>query len=434
MLTTAQTNRDWVGGSTIFKLALPVWYDNILLSLNEEERTAVECFVDNRDDDRIWNIAEFLNELMFRGPMLAMADAHTGAGGKTFVYYWSFPSSLPERGACHAVELAFVLNNPQESIYTGGNFNSALAAEVQQMWVNFAVSGDPSTNSHKFPRYDSRERQVMRLDTVIRPESDMLHEQRVVVAPLIPRFISPLYSNMSLNVPTIWRYVAYLVLTVLLVILLVVGLWKRRKRLLPVLLLGLAISANAEEPADTTESYDFWQHVYFPLEAGISLSPDSHQKHAFYISTSLEYRIHRTRGWFFVIEYDEHTHEYNCPDLTVTNATVGDAQYMDILVGAGWRHPVHRKWSLTALLQGGTTWSHLKHVVPAVGSTYHLIGHNRWVPAVKTTMGLEYVFNADFNLFLNVGYVNHLKPVQLEVDRRRTGVIDVSVGFSCNLF
>ena len=232
MGTNSDECRYWIGemgGATTYKLALPVWYENILGELSDTERQQVEAFVDNRDDDRIWNITEFLNELMFRVPMLTMAENHSRAGGNTYVYYWSYPSALPERGACHAVELAYVLNNPQEQIYTGDNIDLALAKEAQQMWVNFAVTGNPSTATNAFPCYDADSRKCLRLDKTIGVESDLLGCQRALVAPLIPKQISTLYCNISLNVPSVWRYAACVLIPLLLLLIAGILLWRRKR-------------------------------------------------------------------------------------------------------------------------------------------------------------------------------------------------------------
>jgi len=210
------TNKDearfWIGelgGLPIFKKALAIWYENILKQINKTERKAVEDFIASRKDETIWNITEFFNELMFRIPMLTMADSHSDCGGKTFVYYWAYPSALPHRGACHAVEIAYVLNNTHEQIHTGNNINTELAGEVQQMWVNFAVTGNPSTPSHLFLPYNTSVRPCMQIDNVITSKNDILASQRQLFSPLIPLHISPLYCNMSLNVPTMWRLAAY---------------------------------------------------------------------------------------------------------------------------------------------------------------------------------------------------------------------------------
>lgn len=236
MGTNADEARFWIksmGGLDMYKLMLSVWFDNVLMNLNDEDRYRVEQFVDNRDDERVWNLSEFMTELMFRGPMLTMADAHSSSGGNTFVYYWSYPSARPLCGASHAVEVSYVLNNPQDTIYTGGNVCLPLAEEIQKMWVNFAMTGNPSTTLHDFPCYDTATRQCMRLDTTIRVERDLLSEQRQVVSPLVPLYISPLYCNLSLNVPTIWYCAAWVIIPLLLLIaVLILGInrWRKRKQ------------------------------------------------------------------------------------------------------------------------------------------------------------------------------------------------------------
>lgn len=236
MGTNGDEARFWIssmGGLNRYELMLSVWFDNVLMNLNDEDRYRVEQFVDNRDDERVWNLSEFMTELMFRGPMLTMADAHSSSGGNTFVYYWSYPSARPLCGASHAVEVSYVLNNPQDTIYTGGNVCLPLAEEVQKMWVNFAMTGNPSTTLHEFPCYDTATRQCMRLDTIIRVERDLLSEQRQVVSPLVSLYISPLYCNMSLNVPTIWYCAAWVIIPLLLLIaVLILGIkqWSKRKQ------------------------------------------------------------------------------------------------------------------------------------------------------------------------------------------------------------
>ncbi len=222
MGTNADEARYWIdamGGVEPYKLLLSVWYDNILASLPDNERQAVESFVENGRYEKVWNKVEFINELMFRAPMQAMADRHADAGGQVYTYYWSYPSGYPGHGAQHAMEVSYILNNFDETFFSGGHVNEALAKEAQQMWVNFAVTGDPSTPARHFPLYTTDSRQCMRLDQSIRIENDLLSEQRQVVAPLVSHYISPLYTSMSLNVPTVWRCVGCLLLVVVLLVL-----------------------------------------------------------------------------------------------------------------------------------------------------------------------------------------------------------------------
>ena len=69
MGTNADEARFWIssmGGLNRYKLMLSVWFDNVLMDLDDENRNRVEQFVDNRSDERVWNLSEFMTELMFR--------------------------------------------------------------------------------------------------------------------------------------------------------------------------------------------------------------------------------------------------------------------------------------------------------------------------------------------------------------------------------
>jgi len=79
------------------------------------------------------------------------------------MYYFKEPSKIEGMGACHAVELAYIFQNFEGmgAIYTGPDPSRDLAAKVQDAWVNFAVSGDPSTDYMIWPKYDDQLRKTM---------------------------------------------------------------------------------------------------------------------------------------------------------------------------------------------------------------------------------------------------------------------------------
>ena len=88
---------------------------------------------------------EFINELMFRVPMLKQLDVQS-AFNKTFCYYWSYPGSNADVGAAHSVELLFVFDLRcvgTTSAFNGTNIPEEIFASVQQMWTNFARCGYP---------------------------------------------------------------------------------------------------------------------------------------------------------------------------------------------------------------------------------------------------------------------------------------------------
>lgn len=208
------TNKDearyWIynfGSLTVFKIGLNVWYENIMKSLDDKDRIRLDTFARNYPKGKFWGRVELINELMFRIPAIVMAANHSASGGHTYMYYWTQKAAMHHVGACHCVELAYVFNNPQETIYTGGHIYQALAHEVQNMWVNFAKTGNPSTPKHTWPEYDTQERKTLSLGKSICDFDDPLSAQRILVEPLASRYISTLFDRLDLNIPYIRKWI-----------------------------------------------------------------------------------------------------------------------------------------------------------------------------------------------------------------------------------
>ena len=191
---------DAMGGEERFELAVKLWGRYIAMSLNDELRNSLERFLKVVPDEKPWPAAELLNDLMFRGPAIEMAQRHAASGGKTYMYYWTKALSSPAYGACHGTEMSYVLNTGKQ-IKMGDRHNPVLAAEVQQMWVNFAATGNPSTPSHYWPAYESTQRATMFLGDTIKLVNDPLKAQRESIAPLMKEYISPIFSDLLDKAP-----------------------------------------------------------------------------------------------------------------------------------------------------------------------------------------------------------------------------------------
>lgn len=91
-----------------------------------------------------------------------LSEKYSDLGGDTYLYYWNVPSTKADyfKSACHAVELAYVLNNPQDDIYSG-KVDEATAAIAQEAWTNFAKTGNPSVESVEWSKFDSTDRNTM---------------------------------------------------------------------------------------------------------------------------------------------------------------------------------------------------------------------------------------------------------------------------------
>ena len=132
---------------------------------------------------------EFIDELMFRVPMLEQLDAQS-AFNKTFCYYWSYPGSNADMGAAHSVELMFVFDFRgigTNSPFNGTNISDEIFTTVQQMWTNFARCGNPSTDNVEWKAYSADDRNVLVIAGPgdMRIEHDLLADQYKAVVPLL---------------------------------------------------------------------------------------------------------------------------------------------------------------------------------------------------------------------------------------------------------
>ena len=132
---------------------------------------------------------EFIDEIMFRVPMLQQLDAQS-AFNKTFCYYWSYPGSNADVGAAHSVELLFVFNlrdAEMDSPFNGTNTPDEIFTAVQQMWTNFARCGDPSTDGVEWKAYSADEPNVLVIagPDDLHVEQGLLADQYKAVLPLV---------------------------------------------------------------------------------------------------------------------------------------------------------------------------------------------------------------------------------------------------------
>ena len=132
---------------------------------------------------------EFINELMFRVPMLLQLDAQSKFN-KTFCYYWSYPGSDPDIGAAHSVELMFVFDLRgigTNSPFNGTNNSDEIFTAVQQMWTNFARCGDPSTDRVEWKAYSADDPNVLDIAGPgdISIKHGLLADQYKAVIPLV---------------------------------------------------------------------------------------------------------------------------------------------------------------------------------------------------------------------------------------------------------
>ena len=202
--TNADEARYWVGeigGIVPYRFSIPVKFENDLRVLSGEDKKRVRQFMSMQSGHSIWRMSAFYSEIMFRLPAIAQATLHARNGGRVFCYYWTVPSAIPLRRACHAVELSYVFGNLDETIYTGEPADEALSDTVMQMWTNFARTGDPSSPALAWRPYDAHNRETMIISEQPHMGGDVLPEQRSLLTPLLKYMISTSYATLDYNVP-----------------------------------------------------------------------------------------------------------------------------------------------------------------------------------------------------------------------------------------
>ncbi len=197
-----------IGGIIPFHFSVRIRFENDIKRLTDSDKKRVGKFMTLHKEHSLWRMSRFYDEIMFRLPAVEQARLHSKNGGKAYMYYWTVPSALPLRKACHAVELAYVFGNLSETIYTGKAANKLLSDTVMRMWTNFARTGDPSTKSLTWERYSEPDRATMVIARRPHMEHNILHDRWKLLSPLLRHMLTPSYASLSYNVPVVKKAVA----------------------------------------------------------------------------------------------------------------------------------------------------------------------------------------------------------------------------------
>ena len=170
------------------KYCLDPKVDATISFFNDEEKTVLEKYWNSlpEDMDHVEKYTEFINDIVFRVPSVKLAECHADAGGNSYVYYFAKDSTNPGMGACHAAELAYVFNSPDETIFSG-EVDTVLAKKMSNMWANFARTGDPSIEGFTWEKFDTDNRKTLVIgnDSSLTMEEDPLGEQREYMEDLV---------------------------------------------------------------------------------------------------------------------------------------------------------------------------------------------------------------------------------------------------------
>jgi para-nitrobenzyl esterase len=122
---------------------------------------------------------------VFRIPGVRLAEVQARREPRVFSYLfsWKSPAMGGALGSCHALELGFVFGTnhlPGMSSFSGtGAAAEKLAGQMQDAWLSFARSGDPScTSIGTWSPYNEARRATMVFSETTKPEDAPYDDER----------------------------------------------------------------------------------------------------------------------------------------------------------------------------------------------------------------------------------------------------------------
>ena len=128
-------------------MAMRYMVDEALADMNDDQKERFEKFMSLQEGDEYNNLLQFINYRSFHCPSIYEAKTHSARGQNTYVYYFTEESNDEDLLSCHGFDLGFTLGNVEEDKVKDIPSAYKLSEIMQQMWVNFAKTGDPSLKS-----------------------------------------------------------------------------------------------------------------------------------------------------------------------------------------------------------------------------------------------------------------------------------------------
>ena len=146
--------------------------------LNEQEKAMYDEFMATlANESEGSRLEQYCNDINFRAGNTNMAIRHSAAGGNTYMYFMKKPVITPQLGAIHAAEIPYLfdtcLEDPMGSGEIVGTDECEFRHVVKEMWVNFARTGNPSTDKYEWKKFSGDDRQTMVFDDAIGMQKDL---------------------------------------------------------------------------------------------------------------------------------------------------------------------------------------------------------------------------------------------------------------------
>lgn len=182
-----------------------------------------------------------------------------------------------------------------------------------------------------------------------------------------------------------------------------------------------------------TKPQTFGDQIFLPaIDIGYMYHGSNQLLGGVIIKTSIEYRFRNNNDLFIRINYDTHNAEYTLDNLsTMTNVINGKTAFTDILLGAGYRFGAE-KLQYFVMIQPGTRLYNYPNAIQN-GNTITIEQSNNSIFTARTTLGLEYYFNAKAALSVDLFQSQVWKSKDFW-DNQNGGALGFSIGITTALF
>ena len=143
-----------------------------LTLMTDKEKALTESFCKDVKGESYEPYCKWFSQLMFNAPCIRLSESQTKAGGKSFTYYFTVESALPMLKSAHGMALAPLFKHPEMDGDTGRAFDETFSKTMRKMFVQFALTGNPSISTDispdgkakEWPLYDLKDKKVIVFD------------------------------------------------------------------------------------------------------------------------------------------------------------------------------------------------------------------------------------------------------------------------------
>jgi len=121
------------------------------------------------------------------------------------------------------------LNNLNDTVYTDHLINRHLVESVQEMWVNFAKTGNPTVGNMTWDQFEPDKKNTIILGDDIQMKERLYEEHYVLLKPLLKYKFNGSYTDLDYNVNYVQKVIVVAVCILIILFILPLCCCRRRK-------------------------------------------------------------------------------------------------------------------------------------------------------------------------------------------------------------